>query len=110
MRQAMKIMLTEKDPLRLSDDRKTFADYDVKMDAHIILRDIGPQIGYRNVSVCHCRIFTYRCLCWSMLDLSLSCFFLPCDLLSFMDLAMNRFLDLPSRFAATVSLEVADHP
>ena len=47
----MKIMITEKEPLRLSDDRKTFADYDVKMDAHIILRDIGPQIGYRNVNV-----------------------------------------------------------
>ena len=51
MRQAMKIMITEKDPLRLTDDRKTFADYDVKMDAHIILRDIGPQVGYRNVCV-----------------------------------------------------------
>lgn len=49
VRQALKIMITEKEPLRLTDDKKTLADYNVKMDAHIILRDIGPQIGYRDV-------------------------------------------------------------
>ena len=51
VRQALKIMITEKEPLRLTDDKKTIADYKVKMDAHIILRDIGPQIGYRDVCV-----------------------------------------------------------
>ena len=45
----MKIMITEKEPLRLTDDRKTLSDYQVKIDAHIILRDIGPQVGYRDV-------------------------------------------------------------
>ena len=49
VRQAMKIMITEKEPLRLTDDRKTLQDYQVKMDSHIILRDIGPQVGYRDV-------------------------------------------------------------
>ena len=77
VRQAMKIMITEKDPLRLSDDRKTFADYDIKMDAHIILRDIGPQIGYRNVCVTFSWLLTYRCLSLSTLDLLLSCSCLP---------------------------------
>ena len=51
VRQALKIMITEKEPLRLTDDKKTLADYNVKMDAHIILRDIGPQIGYRDVCI-----------------------------------------------------------
>lgn len=51
VRQAMKIMLTEKEPLRLTNDNMTFSDYNVKMDSHIILRDIGPQIGYRDVLV-----------------------------------------------------------
>ena len=46
----MKVMITEKEPLRLTDDKKTLADYQIKMDTHIILRDIGPQIGYRDVS------------------------------------------------------------
>lgn len=45
----MKIMLTEKEPLRLTNDGMTFSDYNVKMDSHIVLRDIGPQIGYRDV-------------------------------------------------------------
>lgn len=49
VRQAMKIMLTEKEPLRLTNDSMTFSDYKVKMDSHIILRDIGAQIGYRDV-------------------------------------------------------------
>lgn len=49
VRQAMKIMLSEKEPLRLTDDRKTLSDYQVKIDSHIILRDIGPQVGYRDV-------------------------------------------------------------
>ena len=49
VRQAMKIMLTEKEPLRLTNDGMTFSDYNVKMDSHIVLRDIGPQIGYRDV-------------------------------------------------------------
>ena len=49
VRQALKIMVTEKEPLRLTDDKKTLADYSVKMDTHIILRDIGPQVGYRDV-------------------------------------------------------------
>ena len=51
VRQALKIMVTEKEPLRLTDDKKTLADYSVKMDTHIILRDIGPQVGYRDVFV-----------------------------------------------------------
>lgn len=49
VRQALKVMITEKEPLRLTDDRKTFADYNIKMDTHLILRDIGPQVGYRDV-------------------------------------------------------------
>ena len=51
VRQAMKIMLTEKEPLRLTNDGMTFSDYNVKMDSHIVLRDIGPQIGYRDVLI-----------------------------------------------------------
>ena len=64
MRQALKIMVTEKEPLRLTDDKKTLADYSVKMDTHIILRDIGPQIGYRDV-VCSVSVLA-RFLCSNM--------------------------------------------
>ena len=67
MRQALKIMITEKEPLRLTDDKKTLADYGVKMDTHIILRDIGPQVGYRDVVS---SVFVLsRFLCSSMLVL-----------------------------------------
>lgn len=51
VRQALKIMTSEKEPLRLTDETKTFADYAVKEDSHIILRDMGAQIGYRDVEL-----------------------------------------------------------
>lgn len=44
-------MTSEKEPLRLTDETKTFADYAVKEDSHIILRDMGVQIGYRDVEL-----------------------------------------------------------
>ena len=47
----MKTITEEKQPLRFVDDRKTLSDYHVTLDTHIILRDMGPQIGYRAVSV-----------------------------------------------------------
>lgn len=43
------MLVGEKDPLRLTDNNKTLEDYQIKVDTHIILRDIGPQIGYRDV-------------------------------------------------------------
>ena len=49
VRQALKIMTSEKEPLRLTDETKTFADYAVKEDS--ILRDMGVQIGYRDVEL-----------------------------------------------------------
>ncbi|KNB43371.1 3-oxo-5-alpha-steroid 4-dehydrogenase [Blastocystis sp. subtype 4] len=55
----MKIMLTEKEPLRLTNDGMTFSDYNVKMDSHIVLRDIGPQIGYRDVLLLFVFVFEY---------------------------------------------------
>lgn len=47
----MKTITEEKQPLRFVDDRKTLSDYHVTLDTHIILHDMGPQIGYRAVSV-----------------------------------------------------------
>lgn len=44
----------EKDPLRLTDNHKTLEDYQIKVDTHIVLRDIGPQIGYRDVELSFC--------------------------------------------------------
>mgnify|MGYP007089578453 FL=1 len=49
MRQALKTISSDKQPLRFVDDKKTLADYNVALDTHIILRDMGPQIGYRDV-------------------------------------------------------------
>lgn len=45
------MLVGEKDPLRLTDNHKTLEDYQIKVDTHIILRDIGPQIGYRDVAL-----------------------------------------------------------
>ena len=49
MRQALKTISSDKQPLRFVDDKKTLAEYNVALDTHIILRDMGPQIGYRDV-------------------------------------------------------------
>ena len=61
-------MTSEKEPLRLTDETKTFADYAVKEDSHIILRDMGAQIGYRDVDVSSS--IHSRCLSWSISALS----------------------------------------
>ena len=65
MRQALKTISSDKQPLRFVDDKKTLAEYNVVLDTHIILRDMGPQIGYRDVSllfISYMQVFVYEYL------------------------------------------------